>query len=367
MQVITSIKKTLDFTSWTLSHSKPKAVYVGGWLGHDNLGDEALFEASKKLFPGISLYSLYGKKNEMFLAKVTRVFDYAFLAGGTIINKNDNCLKRAQRMIKLAKPCFVFGTGVASSEFWKDKKVFGDNSWQNHLSQWHDILDQCEYVGVRGPLSKEMLISEGIKNVEVVGDPVLTFADFSKSKSYQEKTLGINLGTAGGYMWGQEDKVLAEFAELASIARKAGWKVVWFVIWPKDYDPTINAAKESGTDENIFTIYQDQKKYMDTVSKVDIFVGMKLHAVVLSTCAGVPSVMIEYRPKCRDYMESINQGNFCYRSDLFESQSTWEQILDIHNNRGSYANQIEDGISRLKAFQEQKANVILERIKQKFK
>jgi len=60
---------------------------------------------------------------------------------------------------------FVFGSGVAHPSFWKDS-----------LRDWKPILQRCNYIGVRGPLSAELLTDVGINRVEVVGDPVLVFA-----------------------------------------------------------------------------------------------------------------------------------------------------------------------------------------------
>jgi polysaccharide pyruvyl transferase WcaK-like protein len=73
---------------------------------------------------------------------------------------------------------------------------------------------------------------------------------------------------------------------------------------------------------------------MDSVCEQTVFVGFKLHAVVLAYCARVPALMIEYRPKCRDFMESIGADEFVVRAD----QQTTELLLakvEQLNSRGS--------------------------------
>ena len=161
-------------------------------------------------------------------------------------------------------------------------------------------------------------------------------------------------------MWDRQDKLFDKIVKLASLAGKTGWKVKWFVVWTKDHDITQRAAKASGTDEHIHEICIDHIKYMDLVSDLTVFVGMKLHAVALATCAGVPSIMLEYRPKCRDYMKSIRQDNLCERIDLFEAEKLWEKISDIQNDREQYAAKMSEGILQLKNFQKQRAAQILE-------
>jgi polysaccharide pyruvyl transferase WcaK-like protein len=287
------------------------------------------------------------------------------MAGGTLIGNKDNFLARSQRMFNVARHRFVFGTGVADYEFWKDRKLSAKKSWQENLSLWCCILKRCDYVGVRGPQSQKTLLDAGLQNVEVVGDPVLVFADCSKSVNYHDKVLGLNFGFGGEHMWDSQEKLYDKIVELASLAGKSGWKVMWFVVWPKDLPITQSAAKESKTGEHIHEICKDHSKYMDLVSDVTVFVGMKLHAVALATCAGVPSIMLEYRPKCRDYMKSIRQDHLCERIDLFEAEKVWQRVLDIHSSREKYTAKIADGISQLQAFQKQKADLILESVRRK--
>jgi len=62
---------------------------------------------------------------------------------------------------------------------------------------------------------------------------------------------------------------------------------------------------------------------------VNAFVGIKLHSVILSMCAGVPSIMIEYAPKCRDFMASVDLEDFCLDVDSVDAEvlgATFEQL-----------------------------------------
>jgi polysaccharide pyruvyl transferase WcaK-like protein len=36
------------------------------------------------------------------------------------------------------------------------------------------------------------------------------------------------------------------------------------------------------------------------------FVGIRLHSVIMAMCAGVPSIMLSYAPKCLDFMTSVD-------------------------------------------------------------
>ena len=48
------IKKTIQFFRQALFRPDPRMIYAQGWHGHDNLGDEAVYGAMRKLFKGIN-------------------------------------------------------------------------------------------------------------------------------------------------------------------------------------------------------------------------------------------------------------------------------------------------------------------------
>jgi len=73
--------------------------------------------------------------------------------------------------------------------------------------------------------------------------------------------------------------------------------------------------------------------------------------------------MGEYRPKCRDYMESIQQGHLCERIDLFTAEGLWQRVSDIHSYGEQYVNKMAEGISRLQTLQLQRARQVADRIR----
>jgi len=314
----------VEFLAALAGTRRPRIGYVGGWLGHANLGDEALLGATKMLFPRASVVAYdphWNCRSVMGLAKTLRSFRYALLGGGTRIFRSSFALECARKGFSLSKRRFVFGTGVANPSFWG-----GQSDWVDQRREWVDALRDCFYVGVRGPISAQLLIENGLKDVEVIGDPVLAFArDASSASAWMPDSLGLNVGRCAR-MWGEQSSMNEEFAQLARLAKRAGWKVTWFVVWPEDLPVTREIAEASGTSEHIHEIYDDPQAYMKLVEPMSVFVGVKLHAVVLATCAYVPALMVEYRPKCRDYMLSIGQEQNTVRANCFKAEDAWETV-----------------------------------------
>jgi polysaccharide pyruvyl transferase WcaK-like protein len=301
-----------------------------------------------------------GDRYEIQAGRFLPSFRAAVLAGGTLINKSAT-IEAAEIYCSLVKDFFVFGTGVASPSFWSGRMVNG-RPWQSDLPRWEAVLRRSTYVGVRGPYSAEILSESGIDGVEVVGDPVLAFASQDGETRSVPYSLGLNVGVSGGQVWGSEDEIARQCMELAKLARQAGWTVRWFVVWPGDLAITRRAALASGTDKHIHAVYSDQDAFLKLVRPLSAFLGMKLHAVALATCAFVPSVMLEYRPKCRDYMASIGQEALTVRTDRFCASATWELLHEIVDHRTAYSEDLKRSVLKLKNFQQQRAREILSRI-----
>jgi len=332
-------------------------AYVGGFFGHENLGDEALYDAVESLFERCSLLKYPRKPWFTHIAGILPHVHCAILGGGTLINQIESWRRLAERCFEIFPSSFVFGTGVGHPDFWSSRA-----GWRDTLKEWKAILGRCSYVGVRGPLSAQLLADAGVSDVEVIGDPALTFAmdQLPDDGSHIPDSLGLNIGHAYGDMWGSEDRVLDECVRLATIAKEAGWQVKWFVVYPPDLSITEKAAQLSGTGDQIHRVYSDVGAYLELVRSLSTFVGMKLHATALAACAYVPSVMLEYRPKCRDFMQSIGQDEMTIRTDRFKAEEVWEIVSSLNSRRQSAARALYDAIKPLSKAQQSKADQLTE-------
>ncbi len=94
-------------------------------------------------------------------------------------------VKRSEGKLQRKKiPLFCFVTEVTQEDFWRQQQ---DEYWKNIISEWVKILSSFLFVGVRGPISKKILLDNGLKNVVVVGDTALSLAPNTfKRKKYNK-------------------------------------------------------------------------------------------------------------------------------------------------------------------------------------
>lgn len=267
-----------------------------------------------------------------------------------MINRCQEYLDIAKSFTNGARDLHVFGTGVADPVFFERRGDF-----VNMLPQWGEFLNECGYVGVRGPRSAELLADAGVSKVEVVGDPVIAFAYDTPCSEFCPGTLGLNIGYDHGNQWGDAKLLAAEFSKLARTAIDAGWRVKWFVVFPRDMEMTRQLAEATGTGGEICAEYVDPVRFMEQVRTISVFAGMKLHATMLAACAYVPSLMVEYDPKCMDFMRSIGQGGSVVRTDRFNAAEVWQTLSAWNDARTAESRAIFEAVSSLRRKQSQKA------------
>ncbi|MBN2018767.1 MAG: polysaccharide pyruvyl transferase family protein [Sedimentisphaerales bacterium] len=331
----------------TLFAKRPRIGYIGGYHGHKNLGDEALYAALKRLYSFGCFLDYNRGLVPGWVARLLPRCDLMLMAGGTnVAGHKESSYRWAKTCFSLAPHCIVFGSGVAAPEF-ESAVMRRPLGFQK---QWAEILKNCVYIGVRGPLSKRILDDLGVQNVEVIGDPVLTLAG-ERNVIASDNIIGFNVSQAGGNVWGGKERIFQQFVKLAQIAAKAGFRIRWFVVSPDDLSVTQQVIRESGSDADVYEFYEDYSGFMDAVSCASVFVGVRLHSVALATCAYVPSLMLEYNPKCRDFMESIKQAEFNLRTDKFTAGRAWEIISYLLSNRSAVAGRLFDAVSKFRSMQ----------------
>ena len=325
----------VNFIKHLREYPSPHLAYISGWTGNFNLGDEVLFSAAGDLFDPLSIFPFHAERSIAYMNRVLRSVVGGVLAGGTLINSSRTYLHYMDKSTLLLPCTMVFGTGVCDPRFWERHSDFCDNR-----PEWGRVLRRCSYVGVRGPRSAELMQEVGVR-AEVIGDPALAyFSDAAHKRELgSDICLGLNIGQSKGRVWGSEEQLLCEFTNLASTARRRGWKVSWFVVWPEDLEITKRAAEASATSNDIYSEFSSAEAYIAKAAQMTLFVGMKLHATILAICAGIPSLMVEYRPKCRDFMQSIDHeyatirsDDFC-ASDAFALLEIWLAEYAIHQMR----------------------------------
>ena len=298
-----------------------------GWSNHGNMGDDAIRGALEAVLPDLDLVPL-----PLTLRGFSRLAQgprrrlrqsHLLLGGGTTIGRRNWRLPLMANLSVIGRrPLLMIGAGVEDPAF-QGRHSFSSGG---ELRRWVPLLREFDRVTVRGPRSARLLAEVGVE-ASVVGDPALLLRP--PMVEAQPGLLGINLGY-GSDLWSHSQiTVLKEVAPALRRLQRAGWRFRFLVANLEDAQWTrfciALAQLPPGSYEEVTAVRPDV--YLAAVAPCELLVGQRLHAVVLAAAAGVPAVMLEYQPKCRDFMESIGAASRSLRTDRLRADQL-HQVVD---------------------------------------
>lgn len=334
------------------SDNRPIIEYIG-CLGIDNLGDEALFHATKKIFSPTVVRPAFSPLNRLRLVgkRINKPSQHMVILGGGTLIANRYYIRQFEDHTTRLGAGSVFGTGV------EDPRLIQGDDLALYINDIKRTLPLARYVGVRGPLSKGILEEFGVRaEIEVIGDLACYFTKPAAFWSPKKGSIGINIGHSNGNFFGSEENFLKVMRDFVVSLDRQGFDITFFVVWPEDFDVTSRVVTAAGLKSaKIVSEFHDPGAYMDQVSKMEVFLGVKLHAVVLAMCAGVPSIAMEYRPKCRDFMASVGAEKFVIRTDQLTPETLIEATSTLMCSNDRNARLFLDKMLRYKDMQFTKA------------
>jgi polysaccharide pyruvyl transferase WcaK-like protein len=297
--------------------SASRVGYLGA-LGQSNLGDWAMFEAARALLAPADVRPFAGLARERLMKGLglggRRYFGSFLLGGGTLINPNFVGVARAA--LRTGLPVSALGTGVGSCGFAQPDRV--------DLAEWRSLLPDFRSVGVRGPRSVAALNDLGVKTAGAVGDLALCGAGARTPTSGEggPPRFALNVTLAphdAGASSAASAAPLAELEAAVSELVRAGWRPVPVAMHAWDVAPLRSLLARAGAGDVAVPVLATADAFFQATAPCAFTVAVRLHAAVLSCCVGVPPLMLGYRDKCRDFMESMGLDHWHVALDAAEA------------------------------------------------
>ena len=278
-----------------------REIEIFGMFGAGNLGDEAMLVAARKEIGEYRCipwrYSQNTLINKIILSTKHKNL---FVVGGTLIHGGKTgWLDYVEHRFNQKVPVQFFGTGIAFTE----SQVLNRS---DSFKRWSNILSLSSTVWLRGTQSVELAKEMGA-TAKVFGDFAFLLYDPTIPLSPLEARkdiVGLNFGECLGDQKDFEEKA----ARIVSSLR-AKHKLVFHAVVRSDVPVIMRIATSAGLSLNEAEIekhYADPYAFMNSIRDYRAFLGLKLHAAGLAMIAGVPSLMIAYLPKARDFMTPLD-------------------------------------------------------------
>jgi hypothetical protein len=301
--------------STTVSPERPQARYVG-WTGRFNLGDDIMVDCVRELLDWADIVESGDPQ------------DLIILGGGTLINRRTYLRWVSERDSPRIERA-TLGTGVASPDFWgltEDPK------------RWVRWLSSCAYVGVRGPRSAETLRSWGYRGeIEVCGDSALLVTPGPDVERKAGRVVVAPAWTKGELWGGSDSDVIEALAGAIERWKHDGREVVCLASSPEDDGQILQLSRATGGEVLPYLAgYVDNQAAIDLIGSAEVVVGERLHACILAAAVSTPFIGIEYRPKLKDFAESVDRGDLVVRTDTLSGESIVELAAEA-TSRGTEA------------------------------
>jgi polysaccharide pyruvyl transferase WcaK-like protein len=297
----------IGWRRWKIRSHAQQAIGYIGWIGHNNLGDEAMFDAIREaLQVEQALIPFIAAEGESMFARIglggSDLFRSVLFGGGTLIHPYYLPVARCAQKFRL--PLYTVGTGVGSPGFFAPERP--------SLSGWKDILQDCQLLSVRGPMSYETLRGLGLSHVEIIGDPALGLAPDAPPPYRSRQRLIISLAQekppaadSGEYA------VYRQVARIANDFIEKGGEVVGVALGGRDREALETFVRDHQVPKLRIEDHRTSAQgFFQTVAGSIGLIGVRLHSAVLACCVGVPPILFAYRDKCKDFMSSMDLGDF---------------------------------------------------------
>jgi len=327
-------------------------VLISGYYGFDNFGDEAVLGILLNKLKGCDItvltsdprktFNTYGVHcvNSFSQKVINEILkcDVLISGGGSLLQNatSDASLIYYSSIIKMAqiarKKVIIFAQGIGPiTGFWQ--------TWGTKR-----ILKKCNYISVRDEDSLNLLKSWGIKNANLVCDPVYSLP--VKQMEHSSR-IGLQLRKYNTLTDNLFDNIVSQVKsryftrdiELISLEDNmdVGISEV-FMNKLKYVDPKINVKIIKG-------LTQDEK--IRHIASLDCLIGMRFHACLIAIKHGVKTLAINYDPKVENLAKSAgipmldmdNKKNDYYKAfDDMENLSRWNLMDWAKSQQFGWAN-----------------------------
>lgn len=367
-------------------------IIISGYYGFRNIGDDAMLmaiiESLRKFKPDIKIAVLSRKPaetmksyrvnafNRLDLSNVLRTMKKAKLfiyGGGNLIQDNTSTrslffyLGMTWLAKKLGLKVMFYGNGIGPLKKQANRRLTSR------------IIDQVDVITLREELSLNELKSLCISKPRIIltADPAMTVSvlDMNKSDNALMRQ-GINpetplVGFSVRKYPGHEDFKHEAYEDMIAstadyMAEKYGVVPLFIPMQGSDADIAKNIINKMRHKAHIIQSVTDISDTISIIGRLELMIGMRLHALIFAANQGVPVIGLVYdEPKIEGFLKCIGQAPAGHVNRIEFKQM--KEIADqVWANRESIKEKLKRDISKLKEKSLENARIAVELIKNKY-
>lgn len=332
-----------------------KKVFIFGYYGFKNLGDEAILTSIIKTLkendPSIIIYALsynanYTKEvhgiigirrnNMKDILCAIKDADLVISGGGSLLQDvtSSRSLIYYLGIMWIAKlfrkPILFFSNGFGPIK----------RKWNRHITR--KMVNKVDKIIVRDEKSKATMEEIGIiRPIEVTADAtfVLNCIDEEKVQQILKKESIPNDRPLVGISvrpWVLKENFVESMAKFCDYVSDKGTNVVFVPMQiEKDTELSKEIIDQMKREAYILKDEYKPEEILGIIGKFDILVGMRLHALIFAAIETVPTIGLEYDPKIAAFLESVGQENIgkVEKLDVLKLCIAFDHLWDDRDNK----------------------------------
>lgn len=243
------------------------------------------------------------------------------------------------------------------------------------------ILNRVDHIILRQVGSQKLLRQIGVTRprVTIGADPALTNKPITQEESHKiirelglkgKGIIGVNIhGYIDRFVKTSRDrisednfvKIMSDFCD--SIIETYGISIL-FVITTANYDEKLTLKVRTAMRHNDLTAILSNKSYshaqiMGVLGQLNLFVGMRLHSIILAAAMYTPVIGINYLPKVKDFMQRIGQETNCIEFRDFKKEILVQSVDKVWNQKEIIREELKTNVDKLKKLVEESTDITL--------
>jgi len=354
-------------------------IALSGYYGFDNAGDEALLSAItssiKRLQPSTEfvvfsgcpektaalhgIEAVYHKNPWQIFRKLLQV-DLLISGGGSIFQDvtSARSLPYYISVVALAKllgkPVIFYAQGVGPI----------NRGFSKFLMRL--VGNRVDLITLRDEDSCQFLLELGVTRppLLVTADPVFSLEPEPSDRRNIEHLLNtnglINRSMVGVAVrkWQALEGYQERLARLLDDLAARGFQIVFIpMAYPDDIDESRRVARLMHADACVLDEKLRSQEYLDLISRLDLMIAMRLHALIFAASRGVPFAGISYDPKVDAFMSLF--GLQALPADYTKMKAEVDRLL----GDAAFHAEIKDRAAEMRRKSEQNARLALSLVK----
>jgi len=301
-----------------------------------NIGDMIVYDSTLKILNYSEICSMKIRDTLPEDIEFYRTFDYIIVRASNFIHNHMNWERAIEVLEKVQLPVYALGVGGQAASR-QDYALTGDN-----LRFWQIVSERSRAVGVRGSFTAELLYSNGIKNVDIVGCPSLFRArkrdlQIASPTNIEKVAFSVRREVGGDYSSNPREylriqrelmlNIDAVFDTTITTHGEVEEKAFYF-----KNEAAMERASQLFLAEGWWTaetaarmekLYREKMFFFLRVEDYDAFIkkqdfafGYRVHGVLPALANGVPGVLVKYDSRSTELADALSVPSLIIKDKL---------------------------------------------------